>query len=240
MHYSESRTRTLNVLTYVAAGLLVSAILMNFLYPGTDLAQGNAQRIFYIHLGSFFGSFLLFSGAVFAGIQYLRTRDAKWDTLGVSTIEVGLGLSLINIVTGAIWARPIWNTWWTWDPRLTSVTIMWLSYAAYLMLRVGVEDPERRRRFAAVYGMLAFTSVILTIVIIRVRPDTIHPVVAGPSTTSPDIEGDFDLSRRITITTLYNIGVFLLISVVLAWHRIRLQNRMDAVEERKMTLLLNS
>ena len=151
------------------------------------------QRIFYIHPGSFLGSFISFSVALVAGIEHLRSRDARWDTLGLSSIEIGLVFSTITIVTGMAWARPIWNTWWTWDPRLTSVTIMWLAYAAYMMLRAGIEDPERKRRFAAVYGIIAFASVMFTIIIIRVRPDTIHPVVVGP--TQADLTGAFEVSR---------------------------------------------
>ena len=85
---------------------------------------------------------------------------------------------LIAIITGSIWARPIWNTWWTWDPRLTTATIMELIYAAYLMLRQGIEDPDRRARFGAVYAIIGFLSVPLTFFSIRIFR-TIHPVVIG-------------------------------------------------------------
>jgi heme exporter protein C len=230
----------LKMATYTSVGLFIVAMAMNFLYVGTEVTQGNVQRIFYIHLGSFFGSFFLFIAALIGGIQYLRTRENRWDDLQLAAIEVGLGFSLANIVTGAIWAKPIWNTYWTWEPRLTSVTIMWLTYAAYMMLRAGVEDPERRRRFAAVYSIVAFASVILTVVIIRLRPDTIHPVVAGPSTTSTGIEGDFDLSPKIAQTLIFNIAAFTFIALTVTWHRIRLQHRMDQIEARKMKLLLET
>lgn len=240
MHYSEIRTRNLQWLTYASIGLFVISLAMIFLYVGPEQTQGEVQRIFYTHLGSFFGSFVLFIAAFTAGIQYLRTRQEKWDDLGVSAIEIGLAFSLINIVTGAIWARPIWNTWWTWDPRLTTIAIMWLTYAAYLMLRAGIEDPDRRRRFAAVYSILAFSSVVLTIVIIRVRPDTIHPVAAGPTTTSEGIEGDFAMTSRITTTLLFTIFTYIVISIAVLWHRIRLENRAKLIQARKMKLLLNA
>lgn len=238
--YHPNRTRLLNMMTYISIGLVFLSSLMVFAYARPEALQGNAQKIFYVHLGTFFGSFVLFSVAVVGGVQFLRTRNNKWDILGLSTIEVGLAFALVNIVTGSIWARPIWNTWWTWDPRLLTVTIMWLTYAAYMMLRSGIEDPERRRRFAAVYSILAFSSVILTVVIIRVRPDTIHPVAGGPSVTSPDASGDFNMSPRVVQTLMFSIFTYIVVSITVAWHRIRLENRAQYIQSRKVELLLNA
>jgi heme exporter protein C len=238
MTYAESRNRFLRGLTIAAVILFALALLMNFFYVGPEAKQGEAQRIFYVHLGAFLGSFLSFGTVLFAGIAYLRTRNPKWDTLSLASVEIGLGFSAINIITGMAWARPIWNTWWTWDPRLTSVAIMWLSYAAYMMLRSGIEDPERRRTFAAVYGIIAFASVIYTIIIIRVRPDTIHPVVAGPSEAEP--EGGFNVTDPIRNTLFFNLFTFAVLTVTLIWYRIRLENLADRVARRKLNLLTES
>jgi heme exporter protein C len=235
--YSPRRSQFLSILTYASLVLFIAAMLMNFLYPGTERSMGEVQRLFYIHLGSFFGAFILFMAAVIAGINYLRTRDAKWDAMGVGSVELGLGLSSVTIVTGAIWARPIWGTYWTWDPRLTTIAIMWLTYAAYLFLRSAIEDPAQKRRFSAIYGILAFGSVILTVVIIRLRPDGIHPVVAGPTVTSETVEGDFDMTNPIRNTVLFNILTFIILSVTLLWHRIRLENLTEAMQARKAELL---
>ncbi|MEP0763756.1 MAG: cytochrome c biogenesis protein CcsA [Chloroflexota bacterium] len=235
MTYSDSRTRLLRGLTIAAAVLFVIGLYLALFWVGPERQQGAAQRIFYVHLGSFLGSFIAFGATVVAGIAYLRTRDPKWDTFGLANVEIGLGMAAITIVTGMTWARPIWNTWWTWDPRLTSVTIMWLAYAAYLMLRSGIEDPERRQRFAAVYGIIAFASVLFTIIIIRVRPDTIHPVVAGP--TQADPTGSFEVSGRIRDTLFFNLFTFAVITVVLVWYRIRLENLIQHVMRRKLEVL---
>jgi len=235
MTYSETRTRLLRGLTIAAAVLFVIGLYLALFWVGPERQQGAAQRIFYVHLGSFLGAFIAFGATVVAGIAYLRTRDPKWDTFGLANVEIGLGMAAITIVTGMAWARPIWNTWWTWDPRLTSVTIMWLAYAAYLMLRSGIEDPERRQRFAAVYGIIAFASVLFTIIIIRVRPDTIHPVVAGP--TQADPMGSFEVTGRIRDTLLFNLFTFAVITVVLVWYRIRLENLIQHVTRRKLEVL---
>lgn len=235
MTYSETRTRLLRGLTIAAAVLFVIGLYLALFWVGPERQQGAAQRIFYVHLGSFLGAFIAFGATVVAGIAYLRTRDPKWDTFGLANVEIGLGMAAITIVTGMAWARPIWNTWWTWDPRLTSVTIMWLAYAAYLMLRSGIEDPERRQRFAAVYGIIAFASVLFTIIIIRVRPDTIHPVVAGP--TQADPMGSFEVTGRIRDTLFFNLFTFAVITVVLVWYRIRLENLIQHVTRRKLEVL---
>ncbi|MCL4237893.1 MAG: cytochrome c biogenesis protein CcsA [Anaerolineae bacterium] len=235
MTYSDSRTRLLRGLTIAAVVLFVIGLYLALFWVGPERQQGAAQRIFYVHLGSFLGSFIAFGAAVVAGIAYLRTRNPRWDTFGLANVEVGLGMAAITIVTGMTWARPIWNTWWTWDPRLTSVAIMWLAYAAYLMLRSGIEDPERRQRFAAVYGIIAFASVLFTIIIIRVRPDTIHPVVAGP--TQADPTGSFEVAGRIRDTLFFNLFTFAVITVVLVWHRIRLENLIQHVMRRKLEVL---
>jgi heme exporter protein C len=231
------RSKRLWAFTALAFALFLISTLANFLYPGTETSMGEVQRVFYIHLGSFAGAFLTFTIAVFAGLAYLRTRQTKWDHLGVASVEVGLGLSAVTIVTGAVWARPIWGTFWTWDPRLSTIAIMWLTYAAYLFLRAALEDPEQKRRFCAVYGILAFGSVLLTVVIIRIRPDAIHPVVAGPSVTSTEAVGDFNLSPRIAQTVLLSMIAYLFVSIALLWHRVRLEERAEQIYARKAQAL---
>ena len=100
MTYSESRTRLLRGLTIAAAVLFVVGLYLALFWVGPERQQGAAQRIFYVHLGSFLGSFIAFGATVVAGIAYLRTRNAKWDTLGLASVEIGLGLSAITVITG--------------------------------------------------------------------------------------------------------------------------------------------
>lgn len=226
----------LRILTLVTLVAVAIGLYMGLVYAGTDLDQGDVQRIFYIHMPSFFGAFLAFGATVIGGIQYLRTRDVKWDTLALAGVEVGMALGIINLVTGAIWARPIWNTWWTWDPRLTSDAIMCLTYAAYLMLRQGIENPDTMRRFASVYGILAFSTVIITLIITRIRPDTIHPVVIGANPASA--EGAFAMSVSISTVVSYNMVVWsVLVPWALIWWRIRLENMNQRVQALRARLM---
>jgi heme exporter protein C len=139
--------------------------------------------------------------------------------------------AFINIVTGSIWARPIWNTWWTWDPRLTTATIMMLIYAAYFMLRSGIEEPDRRARIGAVYAIIGFLSVPLTFFSARLFR-TIHPIVIGAN--QPGAEGSFDMTSRMLITFLFSLLTFTFIFADLLWRRIRLGRLADKVEQLKM------
>jgi heme exporter protein C len=231
-----SRMRFLRMFTMLTIGLMVLAFFMELFVAGTDIDQGHVQRLFYIHMGSFFGAFLAFGTAVFGGIAYLRTRDEKWDTLALSAIEVGLILAFLNLATGSIWARPIWNTWWTWDPRLTSAAVMELTYIAYLMLRKGIENPESRRTFASVYGILAFSTVIFTLIVTRIRPDTIHPVVIG-SGPGVNQEGEFAVTQGIGMTLGISITIWMLfLTPTLVWWRIRLENMLNRVNLRRASL----
>ena len=139
---------------------------------------------------------------------------------------------MINVITGAIWARPIWNAWWTWDPRLTTATIMELVYFAYLMLRQGIDDPERRNRFSAVYAIVGFISVPLTFFSIRIFDRTIHPVVIGSN--DPSAVGAFDMTPLMLQTLLFSILAFTILFADLMWHRIRLGQYMNTIDELKL------
>ncbi len=230
------RSQRLYALTVIAAVAFVVTLLMALFYAGTDSMQGLVQKIFYPHVASFFGAFAAFGAAVAGGIQYLRTRQPRWDALALAGVEVGLALAIINLATGSIWARPIWNTWWTWDPRLTSAAVMALTYAAYLMIRGGIENPETRRRFASVYGILAFGTVIFTTIIIRIRPDTIHPAVIGAS--PQNAEGGFAMSDTMGVTFAVSVLVWIfLITPALMWWRIRLENASERVAHKRARLL---
>jgi heme exporter protein C len=172
----ESKPTILRILDWITVILLVAATGMVFFYAPMEVVMGQVQRVFYFHVAAGWVGMLgfLVAAVCIASAQ----RQAPVGIIGLSAEEIGMYFAFINIVTGAIWARPIWNTWWTWDPRLTTATIMELIYAAYLMLRQGIEDADRRARFGAVYAIVGFISVPLTFFSARLFR-TIHPVVIG-------------------------------------------------------------
>ncbi len=226
----------LRIVTIVTALGFAATLFLGLFVAGTDIQQGAIQRIFYVHMPSFFGAFTAFGATVAGGVLYLWRRNDKWDKIALAGVEVGLAFSVVNLVTGAIWARPIWNTWWTWDPRLTSAAIMVLTYAAYLMLRAGIEDSNRKRRFMSVYGIFAFVSVLTTLFIIRVVPETIHPVIIGAS--PQNAQGSFEATRGVVIALIPSLIVWLVfMPLTLIWHRYRLENRIEAANRLKVRLL---
>ncbi len=232
---SVTRTRILTLITVLAILGVIGGLYLALFAVGEDVTQGAVQRIFYLHVSAFAGAFVSFIATVVGGVLYLRTRNPKWDILAVAGVEVGLVLGIMNLVTGSIWAYPTWNTWWTWDPRLTSDAIMILTYAAYLMLRQGIENTETRRRFASVYGILAFTTAVITLMITRIRPDTIHPVVIGNN--PENAQGAFSMTVSISTVLSYNMTVWsIFVPLALIWWRIRLENLNQRVQAKRASL----
>lgn len=196
--------------------------------------MGDVQRVFYFHVAAGWVGALAFLGTAVAGAVYLARGDRRWDIAAQASVEIGVVFTLVNVISGSIWARPIWNTWWTWDLRLVTASVMELVYLAYLMLRQGVEDPDRRARFGAVYGILGFVRVPITFLSIRIFR-TIHPVVVGSG--DPSALGAFDMSPKIVQTLLFSLLAFTFLYATLLWHRIRLGVLTQKVEELKMEVL---
>jgi heme exporter protein C len=136
----------------------------------------------------------------------------------------------ITIVLGSIWARPAWNTWWTWDVRLTTAAITELIYIAFFMLRQGIEDPEKRARFGAVYTLLGGLSAPITFMVIRLF-QSIHPVVIGEANANQDKLG---MTPDMRVAFFFALFAFTVIFVDLMWHRIRLGSLQDKVEQLKL------
>lgn len=223
--------RALRVLEIVSLLLLAAAIWMVFFYAPLEAVMGAVQKVFYFHVANAWVGMLGFIAAGVAGIVYLRTHDLKWDIVEVAAVEISLVFFLITIVTGSIWAYPVWNTWWTWDPRLTTAAILEMIYVACLLLRQGLEDPERRARFSAVYTLVGSVSVPITFLSIRLFR-TIHPVVIGPGAGSS--LGEFNMTAPMLNTMFFSLITFSVLFVTLLWHRIRMGQLARQVEARKL------
>ena len=227
------RPRLLSILTVITLLMLAVAIYMVFVYAPVEAVMGLVQKVFYFHVANAWGGMLSFMAAALAGGIYLRSGRRFWDVFSLSAVEIGMVMMLIAIISGSIWARPIWNTWWTWDPRLTTVTIMELIYAAYLMLRQGIDEPERRARFASIYAIIGFLSVPLTFFSIRFYR-TIHPVIIGSS--DPSAAGAFEMTPVMLQTFLFSLLTFSFIFATLLWYRVRMGLLSDRVEQLKLKL----
>jgi heme exporter protein C len=220
--------RTLVLLTVLAAaGMLAAAVAALVLAPpaaGLTQDETYAQRIIYFHVPSAWLSMLAFGITMIGGIGYLVTSKRRWDALALSSAEIGIAFTLAVMASGAVWAKPAWNVWWTWDPRLTTYTIVFLLYVSYFMLRGAMDDPARRARFAAVYGIFAFLSVPITFFSIRWWR-TIHPVLFDAK--------NFGLSSGMRGAFFFSLAAFTLLYVVLLMHRMRLEETREEVEALK-------
>ena len=174
-----------------AATLVVAALMGIAGYAALYIApeertMHEIQRIFYFHVPSAWTAFTAFFVVFICNITYLTRRDLKWDWIGVSAAEVGLAFCTIVLVTGPIWAKPVWGIWWTWDARLTSTFVLWLMYVSYLLLRTLLPDSEKRARICAVFGIFAFLDVPLVYFSIWLwRTQHPQPVIGGGGSLDP-------------------------------------------------------
>jgi heme exporter protein C len=218
-------------LTIVAVLAFVLSCYFTLGYAPREAVMGDVQRIFYQHVSLGWLFSLAFFVTLVTGIAYLFTKHWYWDALALASAEIGVLFTLLNIISGAIWSRPIWNTWWTWDPRLTTATVTLLLYLAYLLLRQAIDDPQRRARFASIYGILAFVSVPLTVYSIRIWR-TIHPVILGSG--DPTAQGQFNMTPPMVTTLLLNVLAFTIGYCALVSWRLRLETQQQQLAQRKV------
>jgi len=200
---------------------MLLALYTIFIYAPVEKTMGVTQKIFYIHVPAAFLAYLAFFITFMASIFYLCCKDSKWDTVTHCAVETGVIFCTIVLITGPIWAKPIWNVWWTWDPRLTTTLILWFTYVAYLMLRRAVKE-NQRANLAAVFGIIGFLNVPITFFSIRLWR-TIHPVVI----TSRGLNMSWPMKLSLIITFI--AFCFLFFSMLMS--RIRLERSKMSIAE---------
>ena len=230
--------RWIRIFNIAAVVAMVVAIGATFFYAPIEMTMGNVQRLFYFHVGAAWVGSVVFGVALLCGVLYLRSGKRVYDVISLASVEVGLVFLTMTIVGGSFWGKPAWNTWWIWSPRLTLITVAWLVYAAYFMLRGAIEDPHKRARYAAVYAIVSFVTIILTFVSIRIFRD-IHPVVIGGTTEAAAgaAEGlqtfnGLD-SAKMGITLTINVIAFSILGTAWILVRMRLQNMIDYTDSLK-------
>ncbi len=163
-------------------------------------------KIFYFHVPIATTAYLAFAFVFVSSIMYLRTKKEKWDIRAASASEVGVMFAILTLITGSLWARSAWGEYWvTWDVRLNTSLVLFLIYLSYLMVRQSIDEPEKRARLSAVFGIVGFIGVPLSFLSIRLwNRATVHPVVIGPG--GGGISGDVVIG-----TVLMNVVAFFLL-----------------------------
>jgi len=204
-----------------------AALYMTFFYAPIEREMGIVQKIFYFHVPLAWNAFIGFAIVFFASFRYLATRDPRWDARAVAAAEVGVLFTTLVLITGPIWAKPVWGIWWTWDARLTLTFVLWLIYVGYLMLRRYIESPERRATLAAIIGITGFVDVPLVYFAIRWwRTQHPQPVIAGGK--------DSGLDPRMAMTLWVSTAAYLLLFTALYRRRLaveRLRHEVDALRD---------
>jgi heme exporter protein C len=205
--------------------VMVVALYMVFVYVPSDRIQGIIQRVFYFHVPLAIMCFVAFGTVAVASILFLWRGTRVWDRLAHSAAEVGMVFCSLVLITGPIWARPAWGTWWTWDARLTTTLILWLIYAAYLMLRSVSGPGDQGARYAAVLGIVGAVDIpIINRSVYWWR--TIHPAVlvtrtGGTGLSDPRMQATFGICFL----------AFFLLFLLLVWVRNESFRLRDALDE---------
>lgn len=147
------------ILGWLAAVAMAISLVLSLWVAPPDAEQGDVQRLMYVHVPTAWLAYLAFTLVFVSSIAYLVTRRIRWDRLAAASAEVGVLFTALTIVLGSLWGRPVWGTWWTWDPRLTTTAILLLIYVGYLVVRGLPDDPSRRARWSAVVGIVGFLDV---------------------------------------------------------------------------------
>jgi heme exporter protein C len=205
--------RIFPILAVLTGAFLSYALYLALVVAPTEQTMGDVQRIFYYHVPSAWTAFLLFAINFVASVVYLVRRNPAVDAIAVTSAEVGVVFCTIVLITGPLWARPVWGIWWTWDIRLTSTLVLWLMYVAYLILRrfsTGGQTPV----IAAAVAVFAALDVPLVYFSIRLfRTQHPQPVIGGGGSIDP----------RMLHVLLMNWYAFICLAALMFWSRYRLE-----------------
>jgi heme exporter protein C len=212
-----------NILALLGGALMLFNVYLIFMVAPTDSVLGHVQRVFYFHVPMAIMSFVAFFVVFVASIVYLMGRSEKWDRLAHASAEVGVVFVTLALLTGVIWARPVWGVWWTWEPRLTTTLILWLIYMACLMIRAYAPNRARGAVYAAVVGIIGFVDVPIVYYSVQWWR-SIHPSpVVGPLAEANALE------PIMLAILLFSFVTFLVLFLYLLVERAALRGAEDQV-----------
>ena len=195
--------------------LMLISTYAALIYAPTETVMGNIQRIFYFHMGTVWVATIAFIIVFVASIFYLINGKKKWDVLAYTSAEIGVLFITMTIITGSIWAKPVWGTWWTWDPQLTTTFILWILYIVYLLIRANSGFDEKKAKYSAVFAIIAFIDLPLVYISARVMRG-ISPVVFGP--------GGGGIEPKMLNALLITLVSFTLLFILLLIERVKIEN----------------
>ncbi|MDW7674726.1 MAG: cytochrome c biogenesis protein CcsA [Bacillota bacterium] len=216
------------ILGWVTFVLMALATYLIFMWVPADAKLGVSQKIFYFHVASAWVGFFAFFVVFIGSIAYLRTRSRRWDILASSSAEIGVLFTTIVLITGPIWGRSAWNTWWTWEPRLATTLILWFIYLAYLLVRSSSMEPDKKGRFSAVFGIIGFINVPIVFMSIHWWQTVLHPKVIEP--------GRIGLPSSMLQTLIFSVIVFTFLYFYFLQKGMALAHLQDQLQEIKNTL----
>ena len=214
------------VIGTIAMAFLFLAIYLVFSYAPIETTMLEVQKIFYFHVSSALTVFLAFGVTCLFSLLYLIKRNDKFDMVAAASAELGIVFCTIVLLTGPIWAKPAWNTWWNWEPRLTSTLILWLMYIGYFILR-SVLTGEKKKVYSAVLGILAFLDVPIVYFSVEIWQGNLHPDTNTKWNLAPEMVTTWMLSW-LALTVVY---VFVL---VVRYEMERLKTRLEIIQYQQM------
>ena len=217
-------------LAIITGVMMLVDLYFIFMVAPTDSVLGHVQRVFYFHVPIAIISFLAFFVVFICSIGYLIKRTPQWDAIAHASAEVGVVFVTLALLTGIIWARPVWNTWWTWEPRLTTTMILWLIYVAYLMVRSYAPSQSKGAVYGAVVGIVGFVDVpIVYYSVVWWR--SIHPSpVVGPFAQADSLDG------TMALILLYSFITFIFFFAYMVMERMELRKTGEALGHIRFTL----
>ncbi len=194
-----------------------------FAWAPEEKVMGLAQKIFYIHLPLAWWGLVSFAAAFAAGVLCLMRRKDSYDYFGAAAVETGMLFCTLTLITGSIWGRHSWGTWWTWDPRLTTALILWFIYAGYLVLR-GLPMPRpQKARLCAVVAIVGFLDVPLVFLSARLWR-SIHPAVFGAKGGGLE----FEMAVTVILCTVFFFFIWLAL-LLLRFRQLQFSARIDGL-----------
>ncbi len=216
--------RSVKILTVVIAVLFFISLYLIFSYAQVEKTMLEVQKIFYLHVSAAMTVYLAFGVNFLFSIKYLVKRKLNDDLLAVAAAEIGLVFCTIVLLSGPIWAKYAWNTWWNWEARLTSTLVLWLMYVGYFILRSALAE-DKRRQYSAVLGIIAFFDVPIVHYATKFWEGKLHPERGSKINVEPTI-----LHTWLIVLVVF-IGLFSLL-LILQFLNKKAESRYEALRRK--------